>query len=90
MHQTNRLLTASISLCVVVGLYFALTSSNTTAQENTKTSTNSGRYQISAWSNPSAPGSAAMHGAYIIDADSGKVWAITNDHEPKEIGSVKK
>ena len=90
MHQTSRLLTASIALCVVVGLYFALTSSNTTAQENTKTSTNSGRFQISAWSNPAAPGSTAMHGAYIIDADSGKVWAIINESDPREIGNVKK
>ena len=31
-----------------------------------------------------------MHGAYIIDADSGKIWAIINDHEPRELGTVKK
>lgn len=90
MPQASRLLTASIAFCVVVGLYFALTSSSTTAQDNTKTSTNSARYQISAWSNPAAPGGGAMHGAYIIDADSGKVWAIFKDGEPREIGKVKK
>jgi hypothetical protein len=52
------------------------------------------RYQLSAWSRPAAISDtssfiAPTHGAYIIDTQSGKAWAIREDGEPKPLGSVK-
>jgi hypothetical protein len=52
------------------------------------------RYQISAWAHPAGSvgpnlgGSHAMHGAYILDTMTGKVWQVREGGRPEPIGGV--
>ncbi len=47
------------------------------------------RYQISAWAYPPDPhGTAASHGAYVLDSRSGEVFLIDGSRAPKSIGRV--
>jgi hypothetical protein len=52
------------------------------------------RYQVSAWAYPALPtgpgggGSSAMHGAYVLDTQSGKLWRIREDAKPEPVGMV--
>jgi hypothetical protein len=46
------------------------------------------RYQVSAWSYPSGTGFGALHGAYILDTQDGKVWLVVSDQKPRPIGTV--
>lgn len=52
------------------------------------------RFQISAWAHPAGTysntgvGSNAMHGAYVLDTQTGKVWQIKEGGKPEPIGGV--
>ena len=52
------------------------------------------RFQISAWAHPAGThtitggGSNAMHGAYVLDTQTGKVWRIREGGKPEPIGGV--
>lgn len=78
-----------IAVCIFTFLYAAMSSVGNTAQDP-KTQPSSGQFQISTWSHAGSPGNVPMHGAYIIDSETGRVWEIIADHAPKEIGSVRK
>ena len=47
-----------------------------------------------AWSHPAGSvgpnlgGTNAMHGAYILDTQSGRVWSVVQENGPKPIGGV--
>ena len=50
-----------------------------------------GRYQVSAWGTSQfVPGSPVqvVHGAYIVDSQTGDVYSTTNAEKPKRVGSV--
>lgn len=62
-------------LCVVVGAVLANVVTTPTAIAQVEATAGSGpRYQISAYS--STQGNNLMHGAYIIDATTGKTWHV--------------
>jgi hypothetical protein len=52
------------------------------------------RYQLAAWAHPAGSagpnsgGTQAMHGAYVLDTQGGKVWQITDGGKPELLGSV--
>jgi hypothetical protein len=52
------------------------------------------RYQLAAWAHPAGSigpnggGTQAMHGAYVLDTQGGKVWQITEGGKPELLGSV--
>jgi hypothetical protein len=52
------------------------------------------RYQLAAWAHPAGSvgpqsgGTQAMHGAYVLDTQSGKVWQIREGGKPELLGSV--
>jgi len=47
------------------------------------------RYQLSSWAHAGASnGSGAMHGAFILDTQTGKVWQIRAGG-PEPVGQVK-
>ena len=52
------------------------------------------RYQLAAWRHPagsvgtSGSGTQAMHGAYILDTQNGKVWEIREGGKPALLGDV--
>ena len=48
-----------------------------------------GRYQISAWAHAGSAGiNVASHGAYVIDTQTGEVWAVGNGKKPELVGTV--
>ncbi|WP_088255579.1 hypothetical protein [Fimbriiglobus ruber] len=48
------------------------------------------RYQISSWGYSSSLGGGALseRGAYIVDTQTGEVFAIVGDQKPRSIGKV--
>ncbi len=89
VNKLPQVFAALIAVCVFTLLYVAMSSAGNTAQD-AKAQVNNGPFQVSAWSHAGSPGNGPMRGAYIIDSETGRVWEIINDHEPKEIGSVRK
>lgn len=61
---------------------------NLAAQEPAAPNRGGDRYQISAWSHAASSGQSSMHGAYIIDSKTGRIWAVINDNAPREIGTL--
>ncbi len=62
---------------------------NLAAQEPAAPNRGGGRYQISAWSHAVSSGQSSMHGAYIIDSKTGRIWVVISDNAPHEIGTLK-
>ncbi len=85
MKRQNQLALAAISFVLLVAAWTAITSNKVESQEPKKLE-GSGRFQMSAWAMSS---NAGVHGAYVIDTQTGKVWSIINEHEPKLIGEAK-
>src|SRR5215470_11697026 len=52
------------------------------------------RYQLAAWAfpagsvGPQGGGTQAMHGAYVLDTQGGKVWQIREGGKPELLGQV--
>jgi hypothetical protein len=52
------------------------------------------RYQIAAWAHPAGSvgtnggGTNAMHGAYILDTQTGKVWEVNGGGQLRPLGGV--
>ena len=78
----------SILLCGVVLL------SRGTAQDGSAPQAHgeNDRFQVSAWSIPALAGGSryerSAYGAYVIDSQTGDLWAVKGESKPKKIGSV--
>ena len=46
------------------------------------------RYQIAAWSHAAGLGRSETHGAYIVDSQTGKIWSVIGEGEPRELGAI--
>lgn len=80
---------AALAATLIVAAVYLVSFSESNAQDAPKQQTH-GPFQISAWSRAGSAGNAPMSGAYIIDSETGKVWSVINDNEPKEIGILKR
>ena len=82
MKALNRTI-APVMLCVVLGLGIASFVSTSKVEAQPSAPAGTPRFQISAFS--STLGNNVVHGAYVIDTTSGKVWQVRSGGKPEVV-----